>query len=77
MKLNLIYKPLRSRLILMACAGLLAACGDQAGETPVSDAATTDRGIAYVSNQDGGVTVIDLNTRGCSGFCVNGISFKG
>jgi Uncharacterized conserved protein len=62
MKLSLINKPLRTRMILMACAGLLAACGDQAGETPVSDAATTDRGLAYVSNQEGGVTVIDLNT---------------
>lgn len=62
MKLSPFNKPLRSSMILMACAGLLAGCGEQKADAPTADSAASDRGIAYVSNQEGGVTVIDLNT---------------
>jgi YVTN family beta-propeller protein len=62
MKLNPFNKPLRSSMILMAIAGLLAGCGEQKADAPTADSAASDRGIAYVSNQEGGVTVIDLNT---------------
>ncbi|PKO25437.1 MAG: hypothetical protein CVU35_04155 [Betaproteobacteria bacterium HGW-Betaproteobacteria-8] len=56
----------RNSFLLIAFAGALAACGEKTEEPAVesaTDAAvSTDRGIAYVSNQEGGVTVIDLNT---------------
>lgn len=57
---------LRNGLLMVAVAGALAACGDkpeQAADVSSSDSAVSaDRGLAYVSNQKGGVTVIDLNT---------------
>lgn len=60
---------LRNSLLLIAIAGTVAACGSKTEEPAAENteataqpAASTDRGIAYVSNQKGGVTVIDLNT---------------
>lgn len=60
---------LRNSLLLIAIAGAVAACGSKTEEPAAENteaaaqpAASTDRGIAYVSNQKGGVTVIDLNT---------------
>ena len=57
---------LRNGLLMVAVAGALAACGDkpeQAADVSSTDSAVSaDRGLAYVSNQKGGVTVIDLNT---------------
>jgi DNA-binding beta-propeller fold protein YncE len=52
---------LRNSVLLITFAGALAACGNKTEESAEATA-STDRGIAYVSNQDGGVTVIDLNT---------------
>lgn len=57
---------LRNGLLMVAVAGALAACGDKseqaAVESSTDSAVAGDRGLAYVSNQKGGVTVIDLNT---------------
>ncbi|ROH85795.1 hypothetical protein ED236_08625 [Pseudomethylobacillus aquaticus] len=57
---------LRSSLLLLALASALSACGDkeQTPETTAADVAApaSDAGKAYVSNQDGGVSVIDLAT---------------
>lgn len=60
---------LRNSLLLIAIAGAVAACGSKTEEPAAENteaaaqsAASTDRGIAYVSNQKSGVTVIDLNT---------------
>jgi len=57
---------LRNGLLMVAVAGALAACGDKSEQATVESstdsAITGDRGLAYVSNQKGGVTVIDLNT---------------
>ncbi len=57
---------LRNSLLLIAFAGALTACGDKSEqatiETGTDSAVSSDRGFAYVSNQDGGVTVIDLDT---------------
>lgn len=57
---------LRNGLLMVAMTGALAACGDKtepaAVESGADSAVSSDRGIAYVSNQKGGITVIDLNT---------------
>jgi YVTN family beta-propeller protein len=57
---------IRSSVALLVLAGAIAACGNKAEEAAVEATAdsvvSTDRGLAYVSNQEGGVTVIDLNT---------------
>lgn len=57
---------LRNGLLMVAVAGALAACSDKPEQAAVESGAdstvTADRGLAYVSNQKGGVTVIDLNT---------------
>lgn len=57
---------IRTGLLLMAFTGALAACGEKsdtpAAEAPADSAVSETRGLAYVSNQEGGVTVIDLNT---------------
>jgi YVTN family beta-propeller protein len=57
---------IRSSVALLILAGAVAACGNKAEEAAVEATAdsvvSTDRGLAYVSNQEGGVTVIDLNT---------------
>jgi YVTN family beta-propeller protein len=69
----MISKPLavrlRNSLLLIAFAGLTVACGNKTEETAAENqeaaaqsASSSDRGIAYVSNQNGGITVIDLNT---------------
>lgn len=56
----------RNSFLLLAFAGALTACGEKAEEPTIESTAdsavSTDRGIAYVSNQEGGITVIDLNT---------------
>src|SRR5690606_7975978 len=73
MKSTHLASRIRTGLLLAALTGLLAACGDKA-EEPIAEntvdqapaeavaPAADGRGLAYVSNQDGGVTVIDLNT---------------
>lgn len=57
---------IRNSVALLALAGAVAACGNKAEEPAVETSAdsvvSADRGVAYVSNQEGGVTVIDLNT---------------
>lgn len=57
---------IRNSVALLAIAGAVAACGNKTEEPAVEGVAdstvSTDRGVAYVSNQEGGVTVIDLNT---------------
>lgn len=57
---------IRTGLLLMAFTGALAACGEKsdtpAAEAPADSAVSETRGLAYVSNQEGGLTVIDLNT---------------
>lgn len=57
---------IRNSVALLILAGAVAACGNKAEEAAVEATAdsvvSTDRGLAYVSNQEGGVTVIDLNT---------------
>lgn len=54
---------IRTGFLFCIFAGLLSACGQQTSEQSADSAVTgsTDRGLAYVSNQDGGVSVIDLN----------------
>lgn len=57
---------IRNSVALIALAGAVAACGNKteepAMETSADAVVSGDRGIAYVSNQEGGVSVIDLNT---------------
>lgn len=57
---------IRTSFLLIAFAGVLTACGNKTEEAAVegsTDSAVIEgRGLAYVSNQEGGVTVIDLNT---------------
>lgn len=57
---------IRNSVALLVLAGAVAACGNKAEEAAVEGVAdsvvSADRGLAYVSNQEGGVTVIDLNT---------------
>lgn len=56
---------LRTGFVLVALAGTLAACGqnqESADQQSAVQPAVTDRGLAYVSNQESGVSVIDLNT---------------
>lgn len=57
---------IRNSVALLVLAGVIAACGNKAEEAAVEGVAdsvvSADRGLAYVSNQEGGVTVIDLNT---------------
>jgi YVTN family beta-propeller protein len=69
MRSNHLATRLRNSLLLIAIAGAVAACGSKTEEPAAENteaaaqpATSTDRGIAYVSNQKGGVTVIDLNT---------------
>lgn len=66
MKSTRLTTRVRNSFLLIAFAGALTACGEKAEEPAVESTAdsavSTDRGIAYVSNQEGGVTVIDLNT---------------
>lgn len=57
---------IRNGVLLVALAGAVAACGEKA-EVETTASATDNRGIAYVSNQNGGVTVIDLNTMETTG----------
>lgn len=59
---------IRNSVALIALTGAVVACGNKAEEPAAVDSAAdavvtpADRGLAYVSNQEGGVTVIDLNT---------------
>jgi len=69
MRSNHLATRLRNSLLLITIAGAVAACGSKTEEPAAENteaaaqsAASTDRGIAYVSNQKSGVTVIDLNT---------------
>jgi len=69
MRSNQLATRLRNSLLLITIAGAVAACGSKTEEPAAENteaaaqsAASTDRGIAYVSNQKSGVTVIDLNT---------------
>lgn len=69
MRFRYLAAGLRNSLLLIAMAGLVAACGSkteepaaESAEAVSQPAAGTDRGVAYVSNQKGGITVIDLNT---------------
>jgi YVTN family beta-propeller protein len=56
---------IRKSVVLLAIAGAVAACGNKAEDAAVEgttdSVVSADRGLAYVSNQEGGVTVIDLN----------------
>lgn len=56
---------LRTGLLLIAFTGVMAACSEKpetpAVEAPADSASSETRGLAYVSNQEGGVTVIDLD----------------
>ncbi|CAG0986931.1 Hydrazine synthase subunit beta [Methylophilaceae bacterium] len=75
MKSTYLATRIRTSFLLIAFAGALTACGDKTGEQSAESAvdqastetATNDRGIAYVSNQDGNVTIIDLNTMETTG----------
>lgn len=66
MKSTRLSTRVRNSFLLLAFAGALTACGEKAEEPTIESTAdsalSTDRGIAYVSNQEGGITVIDLNT---------------
>ena len=57
---------IRNSVLLIALAGTVAACGDKT-EVETAASGSDSRGIAYVSNQNGGVTVIDLNTMETTG----------
>lgn len=61
----------RNSFLLIAFAGALTACGEKTEEPAVESTADSvvsqDRGLAYVSNQEGGVTIIDLNSMETTG----------
>lgn len=68
MKSSHLATRIRNSVALIALTGAVVACGNKAEEPAAVDSAAdavvtpADRGLAYVSNQEGGVTVIDLNT---------------
>lgn len=53
---------LNALVALMVAAISVSACSPSNNEVNSEATTTADRGMAYVSNQDGGVSVIDINT---------------
>lgn len=53
---------LNALVALMVTAISVSACSPSNNEANSEATTTADRGMAYVSNQDGGVSVIDINT---------------
>jgi YVTN family beta-propeller protein len=66
MKLNTAFSKTRVSLILMALITSLSACNQQkveeAAQPEANEATANTAGVAYVTSQDNGVSVIDLNT---------------
>ena len=60
-------KRLRTSVVLIALSSLLVACGEKTEAPAEAELADGNRGVAYVTNQDGDITIIDLNTMEASG----------